>query len=251
MRRNEENGIVWMTFELLLQFPKLKHGIFLRHGGVSSGEFSTLNASYSVGDDENAVIKNRKKIQNAFDLEHLVSATQVHGNQLEEISLDSINLNRTCDGLTTNIPDIGLMVLHADCQAAIFYDPINHALANVHSGWRGSVQNIYQESILKMNNLYGTDPRNLHVAISPSLGPEKAEFINYKVELPKAFWDFQEKPYHFNFWEISRMQLQKCGVLPHHIEIAEICTYSNPKDYFSYRRKKISGRHGTLASLLQ
>lgn len=111
------------------------------------------------------------------------------------------------------------------------------------------MSNIYSETVAKMNHLYGTDPKNLHVAISPSLGPARAEFVNYKVELPEDFWVFQEKSNYFDFWEISQQQLQHCGVLPHHIEVASICTYSNPEEYFSYRRKNVSGRHGTVASL--
>ena len=157
-------------------------------------------------------------------------------------------LEPVADGLTTQRPYLGLLVLHADCQAAIFYDPIHHALANVHCGWRGNVQNIYKETIAFMAASYGTKASDLLVGISPSLGPEAAEFIHYRTEFPECYWDFCINN-HFNLWELSRYQLMAEGILPHHIEISGMCTYSHPEDCFSYRRAKKSGRHGTLAML--
>ena len=141
------------------------------------------------------------------------------------------------------------MMKHADCQAAIFYDPVHHALANVHSGWRGNVKNIYQTTILKMASVFGTKPQDLLVGISPSLGPQHAEFKNYKVEFPEHFWSFQVCPEYFDLWAIARHQLEEAGVLPYHIEIAGICTYANKEDCYSYRRDKVTGRHATLAML--
>ena len=153
------------------------------------------------------------------------------------------------DGMVTQEKEVALLVRHADCQGTLFYDPIRHALAAVHCGWRGSVQNIYQKTIEKMKGLYGTDPADLIVCIGPSLGPEHAEFKNYKEELPKHFWDFQVRPTYFDFWEISRWQLEEEGIPEEQIEIAEICTYANDKDFFSYRRNQSTPHHGTLAAL--
>ena len=121
---------------------------------------------------------------------------------------------------------------YADCQIALIYDPVNHAAANIHSGWRGSVANIFQEAILGMQQNYGSHPSNLLVCISPSLGPDEAEFIHYRKELPEPFWDYQVRPTYFDFWSITEAQLQAAGILPHHIEIARISTHANSKDFF-------------------
>jgi len=98
-----------------------------------------------------------------------------------------------------------------------------------------------------MKNKYGSRVDNIHVCISPSLGPHDAEFLNYQNELPPSFWEYQIKPYYFDLWGISKDQLLQAGILEHHIQIAGISTLSNPEDYFSYRREKVSGRHGTFA----
>lgn len=245
-----QNGLQWLQFELLANCPKVSHAVFTRKGGYSLGHLESLNLSTSVGDDVQNVSKNRHKVTEALSLPHLISGNQCHGINISTISSASIsNPPPSCDALTTQSKNIGLMILQADCQAAILYDPIQHAIANVHCGWRGSVQNIYQHAIDRMQQNFRTNPKDLLVCISPSLGPENAEFIHYKTELPESFWSFQTSPYHFNFWEISKWQLTMAGVLSHHIQVASIDTFSTPQDYFSYRRSNITGRQATICAL--
>jgi YfiH family protein len=153
------------------------------------------------------------------------------------------------DGLFTTEKNLGLAVMHADCQAAIFYDPVHEAIGVVHAGWKGSVQNIYLRMFEAMHRDIGTQPHHLIVCISPSLGPDHAEYKNYKQDFPEEFWDFQVRPNHFDFWAISKKQLTACGILEKNIEISNVCTYCNASDYFSYRREKETGRHATVVAL--
>lgn len=248
MIEKEINGIKILQFEIFQQFPKLQHAVFLRHGGVSVGYYSSLNLSYVVGDSVEAVLANEKKALSILNLSNHVRGNLCHGKRVVEASHAHQSL--TFDGLTTNQLNLGLLITHADCQAACFYDPISHAVAGVHAGWKGIKQNIYAEAVFFMQETYGTKASNLHVAISPSLGPFDAEFVNFAKELPESFWDFQVKPQFFDFWKISEMQLIQCGILPHHIEIARISTYSNTHDYFSYRKERITGRNATLTAIL-
>jgi hypothetical protein len=249
MIRNEINGIHFLEFELFKQFPKLQCQIFLRHGGFSSLKFGSLNLSYTVGDDRDKVQANEKKILSILGLKNLVRGKLTHGKTVIQAKLEE-NVNLSYDGIATNQLNLGLLITHADCQAACFYDPVNHVVANVHSGWRGNVQNIYAETVSFMKKTYGTKPENLYVGIAPSLGPDDAEFINYKNELPISFWNYQVKPHHFDFWQISKMQLKACGILCPHIQIASISTFSNHQDYFSYRLENITGRNATVVALL-
>jgi len=246
MRRHTNGTLSWLTFDLFAPFPRFAHGVFLRHGGVSTGNFHSLNFGDVQGDLLENVEANRQKALDALNIFHYCQLWQHHGNQI----IQAMPATRAHgDALTTNQQDLGLVILHADCQATLFYDPTHHAFSNVHCGWQGSVQNIYKETVEAMCALYGSKPENLLVGISPSLGPNASEFINFKKELPQSFYPFQFKSNYFNFWQISRWQLMECGILSHHIEIAEICTYANPADFFSYRRMKVSGRHATIAVL--
>jgi YfiH family protein len=161
-------------------------------------------------------------------------------------NIDKIGI---ADAIFTTERNLGIAVTHADCQAAIFYDPVHEAIGVVHAGWRGSVQNIYARLFDTMHREIGTQPHNLLVCISPSLGPDHAEYKNYKQDFPESFWSFQSKPNHFNFWEISKKQLQECGILEKNIEISGVCTYCSPEECFSYRREKETGRNATVVGL--
>ena len=130
---------------------------------------------------------------------------------------------------------------------------IRKAIAAIHCGWRGSVLNIIKTTVERMRQDYRTDPGDLYAAISPSLGPCCAEFVNFQAELPKELHSYQTKPNFFDFWEISRMQLTVAGVKTERIDIARICTCCSPA-YFSYRRSRkkgrpATGRHGSLICL--
>lgn len=249
MKRHTNGTVAWLTFDLFAEYPALVHGVFLRQGGVSSAEFSSLNFGYCQGDLAENVDENKRRALTALGITECCRVWQKHGMRIVTACPKGKKDPEEGDGLTTDHLNLGLAILHADCQAAIFYDPTHHALSVIHCGWRGNVQNIYRETVKTMCSLYGSKPEDLLVGISPSLGPTASEFIHYRTEFPFAFHPFQIKPHYFDLWAISHCQLTECGILPHHIEIAEICTFSNPQDYFSYRRVKASGRHATLACL--
>lgn len=249
MLRKEENNITWLEFELFAPIKNLTHRLYLKHGGFSENEFCSLNFSYQVGDSSKNVDSNIDKVKRQLNDTPLYKAQLEHGANVAVVHGINHKIKNKFDGMITEKVDLGLLITHADCQAAIFYDPKEHVVANIHCGWRGNVLNIYNTTIKKMKKIFGSKPENLLVGISPSLGPKHAEFIHYQKEFPKNFWDYQEKKEHFNLWEISRDQLLKAGVLPHHIEIAEICTYENSSDFFSYRRDKRCGRLGTIVKI--
>lgn len=248
MIRNKKGDLEWLEFELLEGLPGVSHGVFLRHGGVSEGPFGTLNVTKGKGDPDSNVEENRRRIMNALGIDQLAIGYQVHGSNVEHVTHE-LGSVKECDGLITSTKERGLLVMHADCQAVIFYDPMKKVIANIHAGWRGQFQNIYQKTLDKMSGLYGSKPEDVLVCISPSLGPVRGEFINYKHEIPEEYWDFQVKPTYFDLWAIAEKQVKSCGILPHHLEIARIDTYGNENDFFSYRRNQITGNHGTVVAL--
>jgi len=254
MLRKEKNGLSWLEFEIFQEFTHLKHATSLRSGGVSSGSFGSLNMGLDLGDDEKNVTENRTRFIAAINNTNaptpdVISGLQVHGCHVAYIP-EALIEAPTADGLMTNLRQKALFIKQADCQAALFFDPVENAIAAIHSGWKGSVQNIYQKTIDCMRQTFGSKPENMLVAISPSLGPDSSQFINFEKELPQEFLPFQFKPFYFDFWAISGWQLETAGILPHHIEIASIDTLTNPQDYFSFRRDKPTGRHATVIWLI-
>ena len=157
---------------------------------------------------------------------------------------DQIRQDR--DALIAPEPRVSLLVRLADCQGVILYDPVSKILGLVHSGWRGSVRNILGVTVDKMVAL-GAEAADMKAAISPSLGPCCAEFVNYGSELPEEFQDFMVAENHFDFWAISRKQLVDKGLKTDNIESPGICTKCSP-EFYSYRRGEW-GRHGLIAGV--
>eukprot|EP00741_Cyanophora_paradoxa_P005035 tig00000842_g4877.t1 len=267
----------WIAFPALCEHGVV-HGAFTRRGGVS-GEgpsastdgigLSGLNVGLNVNDEPTMLEENYRLLRSALSLGRVVVPQQVHGVGVIHVTEDTPDLPGEADAVMTNVPGIALMVQHADCQAAILYDPRHHAVAAVHSGWRGLVQNIYGETVRRMGEAFGTHPAEIIATISPSLGPYASEFVNYQEEFPREFWEFslprleetgrgalhdpraRELRQHFNLWEIGRHRLQEAGVAPERIHVATLCTFTNSDDWYSYRRQRGGpcGRNCTVAQL--
>ncbi len=241
--------VQWLEFELLEDYPHVVHGVFLRHGGVSNGAHASLNVSASIGDLPDSVQTNRDLLKGALKVSKLVFPNQTHGSHVERVTAKNADRVPQADAIFTTEKNLALAISHADCQAAIFYDPVHEAIAAVHAGWRGLVQNIYARTLAAMQREIGTQPQNIIVCIAPSLGPDHSEFKNYRQEFPQELWRFQVKPNYFDLWAIGKEQLLTLGVLERNIEITEMCTHCHSDDCFSYRRDKNTGRHGTVVAM--
>jgi hypothetical protein len=241
---------LFVQYSFFTHIEALSAVTFSRHGGASETPYHSRNVGLHVGDDEARVLRNRALIKEELGLVRLVSAKQVHGESILKVNWlpDADEEHAGHDALMTNIPEVGLMIQQADCQAVMLYDPEHRAVANIHSGWRGSVANIITKTVAAMTAAYGTRPASLFAAISPSLGPCCGEFINYQQELPPAFHGYQTQPNHFDFWAISRDQLRDTGVRSEQIEIAGRCTVCDG-NYFSYRRDKVTGRFASVIGM--
>jgi polyphenol oxidase len=249
------NGLSFYQFPLLQTIPGLAHGIFTRHGGKSRGVYASLNLSFSVGDNQQTVVENRKLVLKALGIPGLQSLKQVHGREAVEIKEDlftnsqSIPESRSGDILMTRLSKQGLMIKQADCQSIVLYDPSHQAVANIHCGWRGNVNNVIGEAVKRMSSRFKTVPHQLLAGIGPSLGPCCAQFINYRKEIPARYWTYQSRPHYFDLWRLSRDQLVAAGVSENHIQIAGLCTSCRTGDFFSYRKEKNTGRFATIIAL--
>ncbi|WP_320040690.1 peptidoglycan editing factor PgeF [uncultured Desulfobacter sp.] len=252
-----------LTFDHLNAFPGVAHGVFPRAGGYSKGAFSGLNVGLSTGDDPGIVNRNRSLILSSLGLPRILFLNQVHGTDIAVIKSEKDAAGAVwtgqhqaplkifeADAAVTNLKGLGLVIQVADCQAVILYDPQKEVIANIHSGWRGSVGDILGHCIKTMVSEFGCAPATIRAGISPSLGPCCAQFVNYKQEIPKKLWHYKEKdrPY-FDFWQISRGQLRDHGVLDEHIETMGLCTRCRTDLFYSYRKNKATGRFAAVISL--
>jgi len=249
-----KGGIPYLQFPNLADFSSINHGIFTRNGGKSKPPFASLNISLNVGDDENDVIKNRRIIYKYMNEADLVFAKQVHGNEVSVLNNNNCSCGNSVsllsgDAIITNMRQKSLVLQLADCQAVLFYDPINKAAANVHCGWSGSVLNIVGKTIIMMNRQFGSNPGDIIAGIGPSLGPCCSEFINYKKEIPESLWNYMRRPFFFDFWEMTHDQMTEAGIKRENIYTSRICTKCNTDSFYSYRNDKQTGRFAAVIVL--
>lgn len=257
----ENSDMAPLTFACLDRHG-LPHGIFHRAGGVSSSPFDSLNVGLNSGDKPALVVENRRRVLARLGHEKGLFLEQVHGTDIHVVKKDEgesaqVWSYRNCDprpivadAVVTDLPGLALVIQVADCQGVLLFDPVKMVIANVHSGWRGSINNILGRCVDVMVKSFGCLAENLRAGISPSLGPCCAEFTGYRSEIPKALWGYKhpDKPY-FDFWALSCDQLREKGVEKENIEVSGVCTACEPERFYSYRRKKITGRFACAAVL--
>ncbi len=244
-----------LTFGNLSGIPGLVHGVFTRHGGVSLPPYDSLNVSWSNGDAPEAVRENLTRIKRAAGLERLVSSRQFHGDSINFIDKESVKrlevrppvlIAPPGDALATNMSGLGLIIKVADCQSILLVDPKSRIIANIHSGWRGSIRNIAGKTVRHLEERFGLNPAGTLAAVSPSLGPCCGEFVNYRKEIPEEFRFFQVRPGYFDFWAITRDQLRAAGIGEGNIEFAAKCTVCGRDEFFSYRAEGPTGRMASV-----
>ena len=255
----ENTDIKIYEFKLFNNHTHIVHGIFTREGGTSTGAFNSLNIGVNSGDEPLAIANNRKLIIRKMGMKPLVFLNQMHGSDIKVLKKDDNDLSEsfepgketyTADGIVTDMKNVFLVIQVADCQAVMLHDPEKKVIANVHSGWRGSIKNIIGNCVDKMVLEFGCRPENIIAGISPSLGPCCSEFVNYKEEIPKSLWKYKIKDKnYFNFWEMSCDQLMDKGVKKEHIENMEICTKCNTDIFYSYREDNRTGRFACMISM--
>ena len=258
MIRTTQNGVSYYQFKNLAACSGIEHRIFTRNGGHSQPPFASLNVCYGIGDTQKNVSANRSVISHTMATGRLVFVRQVHGCEIAVLGRNRKKRDNTsagqaviADALVTDLDGKNLVIQVADCQAVLLYEHARRVIANVHCGWRGSVQNIIGQTIEVMKQHFGCRASRIKAGIGPSLGPCCAEFINYRKEIPREFWRYMGLNAHFDFWSLSKDQMIQAGMAEINIEPSAICTRCHTDDFFSYRAARTTGRFAAVIGLTE
>jgi YfiH family protein len=216
----------------------------------------------STGDNPLRVIQNRELLASVLDFasDSIFTSWQVHGNKVRVITKESIESDashnripkESADAMITNVSNICLMNLIADCTPVLCYDPKDRVIGIAHAGWRGTVKRVTFNLIDTFKEEFGCSPADIIAGIGPSIGPccyEVGPEVIDQVEKKLGDGLVKEKSSdgrgYFDLWEANRRQLLEAGVPDRNIEIAGECTHCHPDLFFSYRHHgEKSGRIG-------
>lgn len=171
-------------------------------------------------------------------------------NKIKKYKPD-INLKdyNNTDGMITNSKNIVLSTTNADCILLLFFDPQTKTIANVHSGWRGTLQRISVKTIDKMINKYNCKIENIICCICPSI--RKCHFQVDKDVAKQFNEEFKElnlnniidKQKNREKWNIDTVMINKIileqrGLKKENIIDSQICSVCNSNLVHSYRTEK-------------
>lgn len=275
-----EGKVPYIKINKFNSFKDIMAVFSTRLGGVSNGQFTSMNFCTSLGDSIENVRKNFELFSGATGLKNFVLSRQTHTTNVKRVGTKDIGkgLYKTMDydnvdGLVTNEKGITLSTFYADCVPLYFYDTLHNAIGLSHAGWRGTVNNMVKATLDKMNIEFSTNPIDVICAIGPSICVDcyevsedvATEFINaFEIkEIPKYYKDnhkinsyenryivykTKNDKYMLNLWAANYINMLKSGVLSENISFPDICTCENRKILFTHRG--LDGKRGNLGAFL-
>lgn len=264
--RLEESSVPLLHFKKLDETGLVKHCFTTREGGVSKDIYSTMNLSFTRGDDEKSVMENYRRIAAVMkeDITAFVCSDQTHTTNVIRVGKAERGIGITnekpytdVDGLVTNESGVVLSTFYADCVPLFFVDTKNKAIGLSHSGWRGTVGRMGHKTLVKMKEEYGTNPEDVVAAIGPSICQscyEVSEDVAYK--FIEEFEGFEKEilidkgngKYQLDLWKANEIVMLQSGILKENLAVTNICTCCNPKLLFSHRAS--AGKRGNLGAFM-
>jgi len=216
-----------------------------RAGGVSAGDYASMNLGVHSGDAPENVARNRSIVRAHLPADPLWLA-QVHGTHVVDpaIAFESPR----ADGATTTQPDRVCVVLTADCMPVFLCDAYGRSVAVAHAGWRGLAAGVLENAV----HALGVPREDVHAWMGPAIGPDAFEvgaevreaFLAADAGAGEAFRSHREGKYMADLYALARRRLERAGV--ESIHGGGFCTFHERERFFSYRREKASGRMGAF-----
>lgn len=260
------NNVPYLKYNILEKIPFINHAFSTKLGGVSKGEFSTMNFAFNRGDNPNDVINNYKIFCKAagFDFDTLVASSQDHHTFVRKVTKAECGIGITkqkdiesVDALITNESGVTLVTYYADCTPVFFVDTVKKVIALAHAGWRGTVGKICKNVIDTMGSDYGSSVEDIICCIGPAISKccyeidKKCynEFVKAgNLNIEKIMTDKGNGKYMADLLETNRQIIESCGVPNKNIIMSDVCTMCNSELLWSHRAT--NGHRGTMCAFM-
>lgn len=263
--REKDSYLLLESWKMLI--PSVIAGFTTKKRGISQPPFSSLNLGLHVDDHLASVQSNRKKVAEdiGFFTSEWACSEQVHDNKITKVTEENKGKGvfsyqdglKATDGLYTCESNILLTLCYADCVPLYFIAPNSRIVGIAHAGWKGTVKDIAGEMVRTLKNNENVSPKEIYVAIGPSIG-ECCYVVDYKViKLVKNVLDqidgcpyneIRDGQYTLNLKQVNKQLLLKSGVPNEQIVVSNYCTSCNGELFFSHRRDK--GKTGRMMSFI-
>ena len=172
----------------------------------------------------------------------LILVNQIHSNKLYFIN-KNYKFNKKKykgDALITNVKDIAIGVLTADCVPILIYDKNLKIISAVHAGWKGAYKGIINK-VIKFFIKNGSKTEDLIVSIGPCISEKsyevqkdfKDKFLK-KDKQNKFFFKIRKNKTYFSLNKYVYSQMKKLGVK--NLEIINKDTFDPKNNFFSARK---------------
>lgn len=266
LKINQNGELCYITFPKLEKCGAVRHTFSTRLGGVSGGQYATMNTSFKGGDDFCNVEENYRRLCGAvgIDVSHLVLSNQTHTNNVKTVTKAHCGTGYTkqsfkdVDGLVTNEAGVALVTQYADCTPLLFCDPVKKVCATSHAGWRGTVLQIGRVTVEKMVKEFGCNPSDIIAAIGPCIcencyevdTPVFDAFIDSGIDVTGVFKEGKdEQHFMLNLVRANKNVLLSAGILEENIDVSDVCTCCNADKLHSHRATQ--GKRGNLAAIIE
>ena len=263
-----EGQVPYLTFPKLEALGFIRHAFSTRLGGVSQGDYASMNLSFTRGDDPEAVAENYRRMAGALgvDPSDMVLSDQTHTTNVRVMTaadrgkgVTAMRDYKDVDGMVTDVPGLMLVTSYADCVPLYFADPVKRVIGLSHSGWRGTVGHMGAETVRVLHEVYGSRPEDLVCMIGPSICQDCYEVSeDVALEFQKAFTEAEAAEillnkghgkYQLDLWKANFYVLRDAGVPETQIGVSGLCTYDHSDLLWSHR--KTGGKRGGLSAFLQ
>ncbi len=205
-------------------------GFTTREGGVSEGEYKSLNLAFHTGDGVSKIEQNRSILQEHIGAKKLIFMDQQHGKIVREIA-DLKSEPAACDAVWTRLKGVALCVMVADCTPILVFDKKEKIIAAIHAGRAGVTHNILTKTIAKM----GSYPQNLSVIIGPNISGECYEIG----DLDLGWFNRFKTKDRFDMNAALLYEIETMGIRDY--DFSGVCSHCDER-FYSYRRDGVTGR---------
>ena len=264
--------LLYLAFPCLDETGVVRSAFSTRRGGVSSGIFSTMNVSFTRGDDPRNVSENFRRIAAAagFEPDSFTAGQQTHTDHILTVrekdrgnGVTKPQAYHDIDGLVTDVSGITLVTVHADCPPVYLVDPVRRAAGLVHAGWRGTAAGIAPKAVQLMGAQYGCRPEHIIALVGPGICRDCYEVAGACAEAFLGLFSPGERErvltsphrdsdgiphWQLDLAEANRLLLLRAGLQASHIHVSGVCTHCNAAYLFSHR--KTGERRGLNAAFL-